>query len=288
MLIFLAALVMLGLFFWAGWIEPRWIHLNSHPIQIKKKIKQPLRILHLSDIHFEAHDHGLFRFFNRLSCETPDFIFITGDIIDHNGGIEHAGRNLKKLKSKYGIFAVLGNHDYYDYQMEDVINGNLPFGKKEPRKKNDLGKLIQMLSDLGIRVLRNDFQDVVVEGDVIRIHGVDDPTTGKADFDKVGANLQDEHLQILLTHSVDAIQHLDSGKIDLLFSGHSHGGQVRLPWLGALITHTRLGRPYAEGIRRYQNTLCCISRGVYVGRAFRFRFLCPPEALMLDITGSTT
>lgn len=278
----------LGIFLWSGFVEPRWIHINTHRIRVQKKLPRLLRILHLSDLHFESHDHGLFRFFSRLSQETFDLVLITGDIIDCNAGIKHCIRNLAQLHARYGIFAVLGNHDYYNYEAFDVMNGNLPFLNRFPKKLNDADALVRQLRELGVHVLLNAEETVVIDGCRVLIRGLDDPTTGRADFKMFDSKPSGELVQILLAHSIDVLGKIPSDQIDVCLSGHSHGGQIRIPGIGALITHTRFGRKYASGIHDYQGTVCVVSRGLHAGRAFRFRFFCPPEAVILEVEGETS
>ncbi len=284
MLTLIFFLAVLGLLFWSAWIEPRWFHINTYCIQLKKKLPHPLRILHLSDIHFEAHDHGLDRFFKRLSQDEFDLIFITGDIIDHDAGVPHAVHSLSRLRAKLGIFAVLGNHDFYNYRLRDALNGNLPFGKRDPQLRNNVQMLIESLEAIGIHFLQNSSYELPSFGGAVRIHGLDDPTTGKADYAKVNPSLDQEAVHLVLAHSLDAIRHLNQEKIDMIFSGHSHGGQIRLPIIGPIITHTRMPRRYASGVHRLKETTCVVSRGVHAGRAFRLRFLCPPEAIVIELS----
>ena len=104
---------------YAHFIEHRAYWIRREKAVIRKKLNPPLRILHLSDIHFAAEDKRLSEFFDQLAKKTYDFISITGDIFDCEAGIPMAVRNLKKLKAENGIFAVLGNHDYYDYSFSN-------------------------------------------------------------------------------------------------------------------------------------------------------------------------
>ncbi len=286
MLLLALVLGALAVFLWSGFVEPRWIHINHHSIRISKKLPGKLRILHLSDLHFESHDHGLSRFFERLSKEKVDLILITGDIIDCDAGVQHCIENLSKLRARYGIYAVLGNHDYYNYEAFDVMNGNLPFLNRLPKKINDSERLIQKLRQIGIHVLLNEEAVIHVNGCPISIQGLDDPTTGRADFKMFADHEPDERPKILLAHSIDVLGKISSGRVDLCLSGHSHGGQIRIPGIGPLITHTRFGRKYASGVLNYKGTVCSISRGLHAGRAFRFRFCCPPEVLFLEVEGS--
>jgi hypothetical protein len=134
-------------------------------------------------------------------------------------------------------------------------------------------------------VLFNETAEVNVEGKPVLIHGLDDPTTGRADLLKAMKNFDPKKINILLTHTVDAFLDIGENEIDLSFSGHSHGGQVRLPFIGPIIVHTSMGRPYAAGIFELKGATCCVSRGMNASRFLRMRLLCPPEAILLTVQG---
>lgn len=284
-IVFLAALV-LGLLWWTAFFEPRFYKFRKRRVRLSKKIPKPLNILHLSDIHFSGENPFLESFFDKLGEETHDFIFLTGDIFDSPEGIPQSVRNLKKLKAHFGIFSVLGNHDYFDYHLWDVFFHSFP-GQGRPLRKQPDQDFQKALESAGVRVLRNQTLRVRFGEVSALIHGLDDPTTGRAD---VGATFKGSEgtgeVRFLLSHSVDAMLRVQKNEIDVCFSGHSHGGQVRLPFFGALITHTTLGRKFAGGLHSFKGTFCSISQGVGTSRFFGIRFLCRPEAVTLVVEGA--
>lgn len=258
--------------------------INAHRVSLKKKIQKSLRILHLSDIHFSGPDDRLSRFFDRLAKETYDFIFITGDVFDCEDGIPHAVENLKKLRGRHGIFSVFGNHDYYDYKLYDI--GTMGFrGRRHPEKVQPVKKLEKAVREAGAVLLQNESAKVEAEGVIFSIHGLDDPTTGRADIEKAMRGYDPAHINILLSHTIDAFFYIGENEIDLSFSGHSHGGQIRFPFIGPLITHTQYGPKYSQGICSLKGAACSISRGVAASRYFFLRFLCRPEAIVLEVKG---
>lgn len=274
------------LILWAAWVEPRSYEVNAHAVTLRKPVSQKLRFLHLSDIHFSGYNAPLFRFFDRLAREGPyDFVFVSGDIIDCHEGIPYAAEYLRRLPSRYGTFAVLGNHDFYDYHLRDIFTGTL-FGWKAPDRKQDVGRVVRELEEAGIKVLRNESQFLEAGGTPVWIHGLDDPTTGKSDVEKIRKNFDEKSVHFLLTHSVDSLLSLEPGRMDMCFSGHSHGGQIRFPWLGPVFIKTRMGRKFVDGVNDFKGTVCSISRGVHAGRGFWWRFLCPPEAKVIEVSGS--
>lgn len=248
---------------------------------VRKKLSRPLRILHLSDIHFSGKDRGLGRFFQRLGKEEYDFVFITGDIFDCPEGAPQAG-HFKKLKARYGIYAVFGNHDHYNYGAFDLAAHYSP-GQGSPRQPQPLEVFERELANAGVRLLRNETVEVKVEGASILIHGLDDPITGHANVREAMRNFKPAKLNVLLTHSIDVFLDIGENEIDLSFSGHSHGGQVCLPVIGPVFTHTHLGRQYADGVKTLKGAACSISRGVGTSRFYRIRLLCPPEAVLLEV-----
>ncbi len=279
-LFFLACLAV-----WVTFIEPYQLQINFRSASLKKKLPKKLRFLHLSDIHFSAKNKHLDKFFDRLSAETYDFIIATGDIFDCAEGIPFCVRNFKKLKSRYGFFAVWGNHDYYDYRLIDIATMGFR-GKRPPNTPQPMDQLAKALEEGGARLLRNEAVKINIDGTVFVVHGLDDPTTGHADIEKTLRPHDHSHVHILLSHTIDAFFYIGENEIDLSFSGHSHGGQIRFPVIGPVLTHTDYGPPYAEGLKDLKGSVCSISRGISASRYFDLRLLCRPEAIILEVAGS--
>lgn len=263
---------------WTFLYEPNSFELQTWQVSFFHKLKRKYRILHLTDIHFAAPRKSLSRFFDRLAREQWDFIFVTGDIFDCEAGADTGTAELKKLKAKFGKFAVFGNHDHFDYQLQDVVHA---LGR-HPEKRNNVGLFEKALSKADVQLLRNKTVSVKTE-DPILIHGLDDPVTEHADYAGLQANLDPKKTNILLTHTIDAFFHIPENAVQLSFSGHSHGGQVRIPGWGAFITHTRLGRAYAQGLHQFKGAFCVVSRGMGTSRFFAFRLFCRPQAISVEV-----
>jgi predicted MPP superfamily phosphohydrolase len=271
---------------WAFGIEPRWLRIRRISLEFPAPFTKPLTLLHLSDTHFPLQGSTLARFFNRLSRLEPDLIFITGDIIDNERGIEPCARAVSELKARLGIYAVLGNHDHYDYgglETFAALIGRSFFAKR----KNRVDLLKKALADVGCRVLTNESLVLERGRDRIAVIGLDDPVTGHADGERAFANVDSAPLRILLAHSIDVLRKLGGRRVDLALGGHTHGGQFSIPFLGPppLLAHSRLGRRYVAGLARYRDTITYTSRGMGEGKFFPFRFLCPPEAVLFEIRG---
>jgi len=277
---------------WMHYFEPFRYEISRHSVTLKRKaLRRPLRIMHLSDIHFAGRNERLDAFFDSLAKEPCDYIFVTGDIIDCISGIPDAVKNLSKLKPEQGIYAVLGNHDYLDYRPVEMVVHNVceimdrDYPEKfRPNNRQRVDLLEAALGKAGVRLLKNETVETSFEGAPLLIHGLDDATTGQANLRRTMGNYDPAKLNILLTHTVDVFLDIGKEEIDLSFSGHSHGGQIRLPFWGAVITHTMMGRPFAAGVLKHKGAVCSISRGMGTSRYLKVRLLCRPEAIILTVT----
>jgi predicted MPP superfamily phosphohydrolase len=280
--------ITLLLIIWSFLIEPRWLKLRKVSIRLPNPLPQPLTILHLSDSHFPLHLKTLRRFFRTVSRLEPDLIFLTGDLIENDLGIEECARAVSGLRAKGGVYAVLGNHDHYDYTGKEIIGFLLTAVGRYvmPQKTNDVGRLKKRLQEAGCRVLVNENLTVRVAGQDICLIGLDDPVTQKADVETAFRNLNGSSARILLTHTIDVLPKLNGHRVDLAVGGHTHGGQVALPFFGSLplYSHSKMGRKFIAGLNRYRDTVTYTSRGVGEGRFFSFRFFCRPEAVWYEIS----
>lgn len=263
--------------------EPHAYRLRHRSVDVGFGLKGPIRILHLSDTHFFKKTSQLDGFLNRLKSEIYDFIFITGDIIDEGTkGLPVCRNYLSGFKSKYGIFAVLGNHDYANYSLSELIVHSFK-REKIPKALYDVKIFKKAFEEIGIRLLMNETAELKIGEKKILIHGLDDPVTKHDQPEKIKKNISEEANNIVLVHSVDGLIKLKEEPILLSFSGHTHGGQIRIPHFGALFTHTKLGRKYACGLPRFHNIQCCVSRGVGTSRFLPIRLFCKPEAIILSV-----
>jgi predicted MPP superfamily phosphohydrolase len=264
------------------WIEPRWFILSRFTIKVKKPLPQPMKVLHISDTHFHPRNTYINKLFDKLEkIDDLDLIVLTGDIIDNENGIDLAKHQLKRLKAHMGIYAVLGNHDHYWYGKRELVN--LMFFKLLPRYKNNAEHLKATLEGIGCYVLVNEARTVSFHGTDIWIAGLDDPVTQHDEPEKLQKSGDPDQLKILLTHLLDAVYKVADHKFDLAFAGHTHGGQIRIPLLGPVVTHSRLKRKYASGLNHIDHTRVFTSRGIGTSPLIPSRFFCNPEATIFTI-----
>lgn len=283
-----------------------------------KSGKLLLSILHLSDFHLRKNFKGkrLFKFVQSLAGMNVDLIFITGDLIGDKSSMEYMIEMLTPLKAKLGKYAVFGVHDHYDKALTEFVR-NMFKRKKSYRKENDIAGMVKRLNNIGIEALINESRKIEFNTDGIRdieIIGLDDPIikkiniarafshidpvssmepVKKSDYGKVFALSKKKiheinnrgKLRIVIIHTPDAdsIINLARGKTDIIFSGHTHGGQVRLPMVGAIISGCNIKTKFASGLFYLKNLVLYVTRGLGEGRYSQFRFYCPPEASLVKI-----
>jgi uncharacterized protein len=217
-----------------------------------------LTVLHLSDLHLcGTPDRHYYRIVMQQCAEwEPDLVCITGDIADsihHQGWIVPA---LGWLRWKVGAFAILGNHDYW-YDP--------PFIRRR-------------LTRLGIVYLGNSWQRIEVRGEPLVLVGHEGPWAHPApDL----TNCPAEPFRLCLSHTPDNIAWARRQRMDLMLSGHVHGGQIRFPILGSLLVPSRYGRRYDCGTFDESPTFLHVSRGL--GGEHPLRYGCRPEATLLRL-----
>jgi hypothetical protein len=258
-------------------MERHWIEVTEHEIALRglPAAFDGFRIVQLSDIHMDEFTEGFFlrRVVERVNSLRPDAVLLTGDYVTCGFGLQKYATgaawqcaNLLKELQCGQIHASLGNHD--------VSVG--------PRQ------VTEALTANGISVLNNSCIPVERGGGRFWLAGVDDPVEGhpKPELAIPGAirNLPDEPV-VLLCHAPDYADHLlktAAGKaVGLMLSGHTHGGQVRLPLIGAL-QHTTLGRKYVQGWFRLGELQLYVNRGIGTS-GLPLRFDCLPEITLLTL-----
>lgn len=258
---FTAGLLLAGLVCLAAYvalIEPRMVKVSRHEIALEDLpwAFDGFTIVQLSDFHIGlwSRPAGVQRLVSRVNALDADLIVLTGDYVNKfRGNVEPAGRALRGLTARCGVYAVLGNHDYWV----------------------DAEGMTDALRESGIDVLFDEKREISLEGARVWLVGVDDIWEGDPDYDKALDGVRPEDTCIVLAHSPDAILALDGRPVDLVLSGHTHGGQVNLPIVGPLYAPTALGPKYAAGSFRFGKTQLYISRGLGFQTPIRFR--CPPE-----------
>ncbi|MEW6237504.1 MAG: metallophosphoesterase [Candidatus Omnitrophota bacterium] len=283
MLIETSAAALLGLSIYSWFIEPHRYRIMRHKIQMKGPSIKPLAILQISDLHFYRGQTSLQRFLEELTKWAVDLIFITGDLIDDDSGIDLCLEALRPLRAKYGSYCVFGNHDYDCVDWRHLFHRTGKPLKEMKRRPNDSKRLEAGLYSLGISVLHNQWTRIAVDGGAVAVVGVDDPYSERDDIPATFRGYRKEEPCFVLVHAPDRYRELSEAGADMVFSGHTHGGQIRIPFAGPVITRSKAPKRFASGFARLNGTLYHATRGAGSSRLTRPRFSCPPEVNLFEI-----
>ena len=247
----------------------------------------PLRILHLSDLHFVPGQVSKQQWVSALSELQPDAVIATGDFMSHMLAVPHVLDTLEPLFYVPGAF-VLGSNDYYAPKPINPARYLLgPSGLEPDREMLPWQDLVDGLVDAGWLDLSNTRGALTVDGRHVDIRGVDDPHIGRDRYDDVAGEFDSSaDLALGVTHApyLRVIDRMAADGADLVLAGHTHGGQLRIPGLGALVTNCDLDRARARGLSSHGDAALHVSAGLGTSPYAPFRFACPPEATLLTVT----
>jgi len=267
-----AGLAALGLAGYAGLIEPNEVDVQKIELKIRglSEAFDGFKIVLLSDLHLgpytgEREIGAAVQAANKLN---PDIVTILGDFVSESmtGNIavgakkaEPCAKILSGLRSRLGTLAVLGNHDY----------------------ATDPELVADALHSHGIPLLRNANRPIEQDGKRLWFLGVNDVMFRADQLEQALAGVPADEPRILLVHEPDYADYASRYGLSVQFSGHSHGGQVRIPGLYKLVL-PELARKYSEGYYRVGNLQLYTNRGIgTIG--VPFRFLCPPEVTLVTM-----
>lgn len=260
--------IILLLLIWSNFIEPNLLVINHQTFKIKGL--EGLKIVFVGDFHVKPYQKNRLKYVvKQINAQHPDLILSAGDFVSGHHPkqslpIEEIAKELANLKSKYGFYTVLGNHDWWQ-------GGE---------------KIQKVLEKNGIIVLGNENRKLNINGKTLYITGVEDMGTRQVDLVKALKNVN--RPTILLTHTPDSFPFVTdianfkiTGKVDLTLAGHTHGGQVNLPFIGALIVPSSYGKKYAKGLVNENDKKIFITKGIGTS-ILPVRFNCVPEIVVID------
>ncbi len=255
-----------GALFGDAWLrQPTALDISQTRLPTQKiPAGKELRIVHLSDLHL----HKFTSFFRKVAKEAnslnPDIILLTGDYVEEERNLSDVLEFLDLLKASTGIFAVQGNWEYWA-----LIEGR---------------NLQNKFRRSGVELLINQRADINWNGIPVSLLGIDFPSSSNS-VQQLNIDANTDHLNIALSH-VPAFQHeLLESKTDLILCGHTHGGQVRLPWMKPLHL-PRHSDPYVSGLYHVGQAKVplYVSRGIGTS-ILPIRFFCPPEISLIRLFG---
>ena len=282
-----AALAMTGAGAYAL-VEPYLFQVETLPVPLWEGGPR-LDVLHLGDTHLTARDRRLLRFLEELPSvlgAPPDLIVATGDMIDDDSGIDPLLNALEGLEARHGKFFVLGSHDYYQARFKPPTKYLSRPTVPVPAPKADVARLTRGLQAQGWTSVINSNAHAEVPGGRIRIAGVDDPYLKRHRTGHIERS-RDELLAIGLVHAPDVVSEWALQGFDLIVAGHTHGGQLRVPGFGALVTNSSLPRALASGSTRIGESRLHVTRGLGQSRFTPVRFACRPHVTLLQLRGGS-
>jgi predicted MPP superfamily phosphohydrolase len=257
---------------YSSFIEPKWVEMKRIRLYFERLPRsfRGIRIVHFSDIHLGHHFnlHNLKGIAHQIQLEKPDLLCFTGDLFDFafTENLQQTSRILAELQAPLGKWAVLGNHDYYS-RVETTVS---------------------LLSDGGFTVLMNEHKKISLGEESLQIAGVDDMLKGRPDLVHALQHTDPAVFTLLLSHSANYADIAAAHPIDLQLSGHSHGGQVRLPFIGALVTPP-LGDKYIMGHYQHERSNLQIYTNRGIGTTIHpVRLFCRPEITIITLDENKT
>ncbi|MFD2045010.1 metallophosphoesterase [Ornithinibacillus salinisoli] len=223
------------------------IRINKIKIASQPASSSPsFSILQLSDLHLENISITPAELARKIKNEKPDLIALTGDFLDRKRTIPKLVpylEVLQQLKPPYGIYAVLGNHDY-------VL------------KHDDLNRLTTLLTEYDCHVLQNASETIEFDGQNINIIGIDDYSTNRSNLPLSYQHVE-SGMNIVLTHDPNVVLEMNEYHFDYLLAGHFHGGQICYPKAYHLVKMGKLARKnIVKGLHMHNNSPFYISEGL--------------------------
>jgi uncharacterized protein len=272
---------------YAAGYEVRSFRLRRQTVPVLAAGQPPLRVLQITDLHMTPGQHRKQEWVARLAALEPDLVIDTGDNLAHLDAVPAVIRALEPLLELPGAF-VLGSNDIYApipknparYLMADT-------GDRVNSVELPWRDLRDQMSGAGWADLTNARTRVKVGSREVELVGVDDPHIWRDRYDDVqGPPSTDADLSLAVVHAPyhRVVDRMAADGFPLVIAGHTHGGQLRVPFYGALVSNCDLDPRRARGLSRHSDsTLLHVSAGLGTSPYSPVRFACPPEATLLTL-----
>jgi uncharacterized protein len=282
---------------WAAGVEVRWFALRRATVPLLPPGHEPLRVLHISDLHLTPGQHRKRAWLRDLSRLEPDLVVSTGDHLAHRDAVGPVLASLDELLDVPGVF-VLGSNDYFEPKPRNPARYLLPDdGQRNIRsRKLPFGALRSGLEERGWLDLSNRRASLSVRGTTFAFAGVDDP---HLDYDDLAAvagpadRSADVRMGVAHAPYLRVLDQFATDGYEVVLAGHTHGGQLCLPVKGALVTNCDLDAGRVKGLHRHParsvpgdagSSWLHVSAGLGTSPYAPVRFCCRPEATLLTFT----
>lgn len=267
-------------------IERRHWTLREATLPVLDTGARPLRLLHVSDLHLTPGQRSKIGWVSELAALEPDLVINTGDNLAHPAAVPGVLGALGPLLQRPGAF-IFGSNDYYGPTPKNparyLRRGDTRRVHGEPLPWTDLRAAFREHGWLDATHARH---TLTVDGRAVSIAGVDDPHLRLDRYPLVSGHDAGADLRLGLTHSPEprVLDGFAADGYDLVLAGHTHGGQLRVPGYGAVVTNCGIDRSRARGASRWgSHTWLHVSAGLGTSPYAPVRFACPPEATLLTL-----
>ena len=264
-------LILCGIYFY---FENTTLEVSTYQIATNKIPNEfnNYKIIQISDFHNNTSSKLTKKLIAEIKNQKPNIIVITGDLIDSTKtNVDIAIDMIKEIIEIAPIYYVTGNHE---------------------ARTNEYDNLKSQMIELGVKILENEAQEIQLNNSTINILGINDPSFNKErdilDSEIVKSNMEnirynEDDFTILLSHRPEVFKIYVEKNIDLVFTGHAHGGQIRLPFIGGIIAPNQGAFPeYTDGIYREKDTTMVVSRGIG-NSIIPFRVNNRPELVIVEL-----
>ncbi|AOT71552.1 metallophosphoesterase [Geosporobacter ferrireducens] len=237
------------------YLQNNWIGVSKWELTFDKLPENfdGFKVIHLSDLHSKFFGKNQQQLVTIIKKSEPDIIVITGDLVDRKHYDEQAALSLVHQAVKIApVYFVMGNHEWWSGRF---VN------------------LEKQLVEAGVHVLRNNWQTIERDGQKIFVCGIDDPAAAGSQYDENGfieeklqetlTKISKDSFRLLLSHRPEKMPLYTQYEVDLVLSGHAHGGQFRIPFVGGIVAPDQGFFPqYTSGVYRDRDTTMVVSRGL--------------------------
>lgn len=274
-------------------IERQHWTLRTAELPVLAPGARPIRVLHVSDLHMLPGHKSKQRWVAALNELEPDLVVNTGDNLSHRQAVPYVLRAFGPLLDRPGVF-IFGSNDYYAPKPKNPARYLMPRGKKKRihGRKLPWRDLRAAFLERGWVDLTHVRRTIDVAGQTIFAAGLDDPHLRRDRYPEIAGPADPAAtLRLGVTHSPEprVLDPFAADGYDLVLAGHTHGGQLRVPGIGALVTNCELDRSRARGVSRWGAHMWLhVSAGMGTSPYAPARFACPPEASLLTLVPRPT
>jgi len=244
---------------WGFFIEPYWIEVKTVQIPTSKLKHAVVRVVQISDLHCDGKAGNEEKVVRLVNAMKPDVIVFTGDTANNQQGLKQFKNTMGRLEAGLAKVAIRGNYDIGEFGKADLFGGT------------------------GFLELDNNSIEVEKDGEKFWITGI--TYERRKELGNVLKKVPKDCFSIFLYHYPDLVEDLAGQNVDLYLAGHTHGGQIALPFYGAVITLAKFGKKYESGMYKVANIILYVNRGIGMdgGPSPRARFLARPEITIFEI-----